>query len=64
MQEQSIIGTFGYNEEFREARDLITSGEVDVSPLISRTVSLEALPATFEEITNDRNKYQKVLVRP
>ena len=64
VQEQSIIGTFGYNEEFSQARDLITSGEVDVSPLISRTVSLDALPATFEEITNDRNKYQKVLVRP
>jgi (R,R)-butanediol dehydrogenase/meso-butanediol dehydrogenase/diacetyl reductase len=64
VQEQSIIGTFGYNEEFAEARDLICSGEVDVSPLISRTVSLEELPATFEEITQDRNKYQKVLVRP
>lgn len=64
VQEQAIIGTFGYNEEFAEARDLITSGAVDLSPLISRTVSLVELPATFEEITNDRNKYQKVLVRP
>lgn len=64
VQEQSIIGTFGYNDEFTEARDLICSGAVDVTPLISRTVSLDDLPATFEEITQDRNKYQKVLVRP
>lgn len=64
VQEQSIIGTFGYNEEFAEARDLITSGAVDVSPLVSRTIQLDELPATFEEITQDRNKYQKVLVRP
>lgn len=64
VQEQSIVGTFGYNEEFAEARDLICSGAVDVAPLISRTVSLADLPGTFEEITQDRNKYQKVLVRP
>ena len=64
VQEQSIIGTFGYTAEFTEARDLICSGAVDVSPLISRTVSLDDLPATFEEITQDRNRDQKVLVRP
>lgn len=64
VQEHSIIGTFGYNEEFAEARDLIVSGAVDVSPLISRTVALGELPAAFEEITNDRNRYHKVLVRP
>jgi len=61
---QDAIGTFGYAAEFTEARDLICSGAVDVSPLISRTVSLDQLTATFEEITQDRNKYQKVLVRP
>lgn len=64
VQEQSIIGTFGYTDEFAEARDLITSGAVDVRPLISRTVSLDQLPSAFEEITQDRNKCQKVLVRP
>ena len=64
IQEQSISGTFGYAAEFTEARALICSGAVDVSRLISRTVSLDELPATFEEITENRNKYQKVLVRP
>ena len=64
VQEQSIIATFGYVEEFAEARDLITSSAVDLSPLISKTVSLDELPTAFEEISHDRNQYQKVLVRP
>ena len=64
IQEQSIIATFGYVEEFAEARDLICSGEVDVSPLISRTVALDDVPGTFENMTRSRNDYQKVLVRP
>ena len=64
-QELSIIGTFGYTRnEFQEAVDLITSGAVDVRPLISRSVSLEELPAAFAELTADRGRDQKVLVRP
>jgi (R,R)-butanediol dehydrogenase/meso-butanediol dehydrogenase/diacetyl reductase len=64
VQEQSIIAMFGYVSEFAEARDLICSGEVDVSPLISRTVALDDLPQTFADMTRSRNDYQKVLVRP
>lgn len=64
VQEQSIVGTFGYAYEFQEARDLIVSGAVDVRPLISRTVTLDELPATFEALTADRNRDQKVLVKP
>ncbi|HEY5625224.1 MAG TPA: alcohol dehydrogenase catalytic domain-containing protein [Dehalococcoidia bacterium] len=64
VQEQAIIATFGYVEEVAEARDLICSGEVDVSPFISRTVALDDLPATFEDMTRSRDDYQKVLVRP
>ncbi len=64
VQEQSIVATFGYVDEFAEARDLICSGEVDVSPLISRTVALDDLPKTFEDMTRSRDDYQKVLVRP
>ncbi len=64
VQEQSIIGTFGYTDEFQEAVDLITSGSVDVSPLISRSVSLEGLPTAFAELAADRGRDQKVLVRP
>ncbi len=64
VQEQSIVATFGYVEEFTEARDLICSGEVDVSPLISRTVGLDDLPQTFADMTRSRDDYQKVLLRP
>jgi len=64
VQEQSIAGTFGYASEFEEARDLIVSGAIDVSPLISRTVSLEELPDAFQSLTADRGSDQKVLVRP
>ena len=64
LQEHSIAGTFGYASEFEEARDLIVSGAIDVSPLISRFVSLHDLPSAFEELTADRNRDQKVLVAP
>ena len=64
LQEHSIAGTFGYASEFAEARDLIVGGKIDVSPLISRVVSLEELPSVFEQLTSDRNRDQKVLVRP
>jgi (R,R)-butanediol dehydrogenase/meso-butanediol dehydrogenase/diacetyl reductase len=64
VQEQAIVATFGYVGEFAAARDLICSGEVDVSPLISRTVALDDLPATFADMTRSRDEYQKVLVRP
>ena len=64
LQEHSIAGTFGYASEFEEARDLIVSGKIDVSLLISRVVSLQELPGVFEQLTSDRSRDQKVLVRP
>jgi (R,R)-butanediol dehydrogenase/meso-butanediol dehydrogenase/diacetyl reductase len=64
LQEHSIAGTFGYADEFEEARDLIVGGKIDVSPLISQVVSLEELPTVFEQLTSDRNRDQKVLIRP
>ena len=64
IQEQTIIGTFGYADEFQEARDLIVSGAVDVAPLISASVSLEDVPRIFAGLATDRGNFQKVLVRP
>ncbi len=64
IQEQSIIGTFGYADEFQEARDLIVSGAVDVGPLISGHVGLDDLPAAFAGLATDRGNYQKLLLRP
>jgi (R,R)-butanediol dehydrogenase/meso-butanediol dehydrogenase/diacetyl reductase len=62
--EHHIIGAFAYTEEFPQAANLIASGEIDVSPVISRTVSLAEVPATFAEIAADRDRYHKVLVSP
>lgn len=64
IQEQSIIGTFGYANEFQEARDLIVSGAIDVAPLISGHVGLDELPEAFAGLAADRGNYQKVLLRP
>jgi len=62
--EHQIIGAFAYREEFPQAADLIASGQIDVSPVISRTVSLAEVPATFAELAADRDRYHKVLVSP
>ncbi len=64
VQEHSVVGTFGYVEEFPQAARLITSGAVDVSPLISGVVGLDELPAAFAGLAADRDRFQKVLVRP
>ncbi len=62
--EHHIIGAFAYRDEFPQAADLIASGQIDVAPLISRTVSLAEVPATFAELAADRDRYHKVLVSP
>ncbi len=62
--EHHLVGAFAYREEFSQAADLIASGQIDVSPVISRTVSLAEVPATFAELAADRDRYHKVLVSP
>jgi (R,R)-butanediol dehydrogenase/meso-butanediol dehydrogenase/diacetyl reductase len=62
--EHHIVGAFAYRDEFPHAADLIASGKIDVSPVISRTVSLAEVPATFAELAADRDRYHKVLVSP
>jgi (R,R)-butanediol dehydrogenase/meso-butanediol dehydrogenase/diacetyl reductase len=62
--EHHIIGAFAYRDEFPQAAQLIASGQIDVAPLISRTVSLAEVPATFAELAADRDRYHKVLVSP
>jgi len=65
VSEHSIIGAFAYTlAEFTEAAHLIASGAIDVSPVISRTVSLAELPGAFAELDADRNCCHKVLVSP
>ena len=62
--EHHIVGAFAYREEFAEAAQLIASGQIDVSPVISRTISLSEVPEIFTELAADRDRYHKVLVSP
>jgi len=65
VYEHTIIGAFAYTlAEFSEVAHLIASGAIDVSPVISRTVSLADLPRAFADLDADRNRYHKVLVSP
>jgi (R,R)-butanediol dehydrogenase/meso-butanediol dehydrogenase/diacetyl reductase len=64
LMEHHLIGAFAYREEFAQAAQLIASGQIDVAALISRTVGLAELPATFAELAADRGRYHKVLVSP
>ena len=64
IDEHTVIGTFGYGSELREAAGLIVSGAVDVTPLISQVVALDDVPAVFAGLVADRDRQQKVLVRP
>jgi len=65
ISEHTIIGAFAYTlAEFTDTAHLIASRTLDVSPVMSRTVGLAALPAIFAELDADRNRYHKVLVSP
>jgi len=50
-------------DEFRQTLHRICEGELDVSPLISRVVGLDEVPATFEELLTSP-RAAKVLVDP
>lgn len=50
-------------DEFRQSMHRICEGELDVSPLISRIVGLDELPATFDELLT-APRSAKVLVDP
>ena len=50
-------------DEFRETMRRICEGELDVTPLISRVVGLDAVPATFDELLSSP-RGAKILVDP
>jgi (R,R)-butanediol dehydrogenase / meso-butanediol dehydrogenase / diacetyl reductase len=64
LQEQSIIGTFGSATELQEAAQLISSGTVDVAPVVSSVIGLDDVPRVFAELAADRGSHEKVLVAP
>lgn len=58
-REIDFVGAFRANGEFRLAVDLIVSGEVDVSPILSGTYPLADAEAAFER-AGDRSKVVKL----
>lgn len=50
-------------DEFRQTMHRVCEGELDVTPMISRIVGLDDVPATFEELLT-RPRAAKVLVDP
>lgn len=64
LNEHSIIGTIGSSTELHEAAQLISSGTIDVAPVVSSVISLEEVPDVFAALVADRGSNEKVLVRP
>ena len=65
INEYTYIGVLGYTRsEFAETAMMIARGDVDVSSVISQTVSVEATPDAFARLSDGRNELRKVLVSP
>ncbi|WP_108881763.1 alcohol dehydrogenase catalytic domain-containing protein [Anderseniella sp. Alg231-50] len=58
-KELQLVGSFRFHEEFSLAVQLISSGAVDVKPLISATLPLSDAVEAFD-LANDRSRAMKV----
>ena len=65
INEYTYIAVLGYTrDEFAEAAQMIASGTVDVSFVISETVPVEGTPDAFERLSSGRDGLCKILVSP
>lgn len=58
-KEIQLVGSFRFHEEFARAVELISSGDVNVKPLISATLPLADAVEAFD-LANDRSRAMKV----
>lgn len=58
-KEVALRGSFRFHEEFTEAVDAIGTGQIDVAPLLTRTVPLKEAISGFE-LASDRRRAMKV----
>jgi L-idonate 5-dehydrogenase len=58
-QELRLVGSFRFHPEFVQAAALISSGAIDVSPLITATSPLAEALAAFQ-LASDRSRSIKV----
>ncbi|WAC26246.1 L-idonate 5-dehydrogenase [Ancylobacter sp. SL191] len=61
-KELNITGSFRFDEEFARAADLISTGQVDLRPLLSGTFPIEEADAAFA-LASDRRRAMKVHFR-
>jgi L-idonate 5-dehydrogenase len=60
-KEMVLRGSFRFDDEFRLAADLIGSGRVDVSPLLSAVLPLQDVSNAFE-LAGDKSRAMKVQI--
>jgi (R,R)-butanediol dehydrogenase/meso-butanediol dehydrogenase/diacetyl reductase len=65
VNEYTYMGVLGYTRgEFQRSAMMIARGEVDVTPVISEVVPVEATPDAFARLSSGRDALCKVLVSP
>lgn len=62
--ERSIVGSLGYNFDIPRVLDLMASGCIDASPLLTGVRPLAAGAETLEELSSPDNQHIKVLLTP
>ncbi len=63
VRELTIKGNYIYNvQDFQEAMDLVASGQIDLSPLVTGTIPLSEANDMFKYLTSGPNEHIKVVV--
>ena len=62
--ERAVLGSLGYNFDIPRVIDLMSTGRLDASALITGRLSLEDGAGLFEELVADRARHLKVLLTP
>lgn len=61
----SIIGSFNYtSEEFGEALEILAGGQIDGKAMITKTIGLDQVQETMEDMHANSSKYIKVMIDP
>jgi (R,R)-butanediol dehydrogenase/meso-butanediol dehydrogenase/diacetyl reductase len=62
VREVSFQGSYGCDmEEFRHCIELVASGKVDISPIISGTVPQDELPGAFEKLSGPNDEIKLLM---
>lgn len=65
MNELTVKGTIAYTkEEFKTCIDLMANKQIDVIKFVSKTVGLNEVQSSFEELTSGNSDAIKILVDP